>query len=129
MQRVGVCLSTTILILKVLLFSTVDAYAQNATMTIGSGCTVHVKADELPPGRLVLSCSRHYVAMVDGMPHDTHDPSRDGTRCVYGYWRAPSLLRWRSGGPDRGRSVHPGGPGPDHGAGPGRPGRQGPAGP
>ena len=23
----------------------------------------------------------------DGVVHDTYDPSRDGTRCVYGYWR------------------------------------------
>lgn len=24
----------------------------------------------------------------DGVIRDTHDPSRDGTRCVYGYWTA-----------------------------------------
>jgi hypothetical protein len=56
------------------------------TMSIGQGCTVHLKADELPSGRLILSVSRHYVAMIDGVVHDTHDPSRHGTRCVYGYW-------------------------------------------
>jgi hypothetical protein len=55
-------------------------------MSIGQGCTVHLKADELPSGRLILSVSRHYVAMIDGVVHDTHDPSRGGTRCVYGYW-------------------------------------------
>lgn len=56
-------------------------------MTVGSGCKVHVRADELPPGRLILSLSRHVTAVLDGVIHDTHDPSRNGTRCVYGYWR------------------------------------------
>jgi len=56
------------------------------TMTIGSGCKVHLKADELPAGRLVCNVSRHCVAVIDGVVHDTHDCARDGTRCVYGYW-------------------------------------------
>ncbi len=56
------------------------------TMFIGSGCRIHLKADELPSGRLVVNCSRHITAVIDGIVHDTHDPSRDGTRCVYGYW-------------------------------------------
>lgn len=56
------------------------------TMKIGSGCRVHLRDDELPKGRLVVVCSRHYVAMIDGVIHDTFDPSRDGTRCVYGYY-------------------------------------------
>jgi hypothetical protein len=57
------------------------------TMQIGSGCTVHLRADELPPGRLVVSVSKHLTAVIDGVIHDTHDCSRRGTRCVYGYWR------------------------------------------
>lgn len=57
------------------------------TMGIGTGCKVHLRADELPPGRLIVSLSRHVVAVIDGVIHDTHDPSRDGTRCVYGYFR------------------------------------------
>jgi hypothetical protein len=57
------------------------------TMHIGSGCTVHLRADELPPGRLIVSLSRHLCAVIDGVIHDTSDPSRDGIRCVYGYWR------------------------------------------
>ena len=61
------------------------------TMTIGSGCKVHVRASELPAGRLILNLSRHLCAMIDGVVHDTHDPSRDGTRCVYGYWHYPEL--------------------------------------
>jgi hypothetical protein len=56
------------------------------TMTVGSGCKVHLRADELPPGRLIVKCSRHLVAVIDGVIHDTHDPSREGTRCVYGYY-------------------------------------------
>lgn len=56
------------------------------TMQIGSGTTVHARADELPAGRLILRLSKHIVAMIDGVIHDTHDPTRDGTRCVYGVW-------------------------------------------
>lgn len=58
-----------------------------ATMGIGTGCKVHLRADELPPGRLICRVSKHMVAVIDGVIHDTHDPSREGTRCVYGYWR------------------------------------------
>lgn len=59
------------------------------TMQIGSGCTVHVRMHELPPGRLVLSLSKHFAACIDQVVYDTHDPSRDGERCVYGFWRFP----------------------------------------
>ena len=57
------------------------------TMQIGSGCTVHLRPDELPSGRLVVSVSKHLTAVIDGVIHDTHDCSRRGTRCVYGYWQ------------------------------------------
>jgi len=56
-------------------------------MGIGTGCTVHLARGELPMGRLVVSVSRHWTAVIDGVIFDTHDPSRRGTRCVYGYWR------------------------------------------
>ena len=57
------------------------------TMEIGSGCRVHVRADELPTeGSLVLRLSGHYAAVIDGVLRDNHDSSRNGTRCVYGYW-------------------------------------------
>lgn len=56
------------------------------TMSIGSGCQVHLRDGELPLGRLIVSCSRHVTAVIDGVIHDTFDPSREGTRCVYGYW-------------------------------------------
>ena len=61
-------------------------WAWTPTMGIGTGCTVHLRADELPKGRVLLSLSRHLATVVDGVLHDTYDCSRDGTRCVYGYW-------------------------------------------
>lgn len=57
-----------------------------ATMGIGTGCRVHLRAEELPMGRIVARVSKHLVAIVDGVIQDTHDCSRDGQRCVYGYW-------------------------------------------
>ena len=59
------------------------------TMLIGQGCKVHVKASELPKGRLVLSLSKHSTAVIDGVLHDTYDCSRNETRCVYGYYHSP----------------------------------------
>jgi len=56
------------------------------TMHVGGGCKVHLRADELPRGRLVCKLSGHSVAVIDGVLHDTHDCSRGGTRCVYGYY-------------------------------------------
>ena len=56
------------------------------TMAIGKGCTVHLRKDELPSGRLVVSVSRHEAAVIDGVVHDTYDCTRDGSRCVYGYY-------------------------------------------
>jgi hypothetical protein len=56
------------------------------TMQIGSGCSVHMCADELPNGTLILRVSKHLSAFVDGVLHDTFDHSRNGTRCVYGFY-------------------------------------------
>jgi hypothetical protein len=60
------------------------------TMKVGQGCTVHLRADELRGGRLIVRVSRHMCAVIDGVIHDTHDPSREGTRCVYGHWSHPT---------------------------------------
>ena len=58
-----------------------------SVMGIGTGCTTHLRADELPSkGRIVLALSKHYAAYVDGVLMDTYDCSRDGRRCVYGYF-------------------------------------------
>jgi len=56
------------------------------TMRIGQGCRVHLRADELPAGRIIARLSGHLCAVIDGTVHDLHDPSRGGTRCVYGYF-------------------------------------------
>lgn len=55
-------------------------------MGIGTGCKVHLKASELPAGRIIARVSKHLVAVIDRVMHDTHDCSRHGTRCVYGYY-------------------------------------------
>lgn len=61
-----------------------------ATMTIGGGCVTRLRRDELPTdGRLVVRVSKHLTAIIDGTIHDTHDPRRNGSRCVYGYWYRP----------------------------------------
>lgn len=58
-----------------------------ACMKVGKGCTVHLANNEVPmKGRIVCNLSKHVVAVVDGVMHDTYDSSRNGTRCVYGYW-------------------------------------------
>jgi hypothetical protein len=57
-----------------------------ATMRPGQGCKVHLKADELPQGRIVVRVTKHVAAVINGVLHDTYDCSRGGTRCVYGYW-------------------------------------------
>ncbi len=57
------------------------------TMLIGQGCKVHLREDEIPKGRLIVSLSRHSAAVIDGKLHDTYDCSREGNRCVYGYWK------------------------------------------
>lgn len=56
------------------------------TMFIGQGCKVHLRSGELPMGKIIASVSRHLVAVIDGVIHDTHDCSRNGSRCVYGYY-------------------------------------------
>lgn len=67
------------------------------TMGIGTGCKVHLVANELPAGRLVVAVSKHYTAVIDGVIHDASDPQwhtcftekgseRVAARCVYGYW-------------------------------------------
>ncbi len=72
-----------------------------ACMGIGTGCKVHLRSEELPPGRLIVRVSKHYAAVIDGVLHDTYDHSqkrveigavngvpyrKEWFRCVYGYW-------------------------------------------
>lgn len=55
-------------------------------MKIGTGCTTHLNKEELPKGRIICRCSKHLVAVIDGVVNDTYDCTREGTRCVYGYF-------------------------------------------
>lgn len=72
------------------------AWEWTPTMGIGTGCTVHLTREVYDHAfgglvygaALIAKCSRHLAAVVDGQIRDTYDPSRDGTRCVYGYWKA-----------------------------------------
>lgn len=56
-------------------------------MGIGTGCTMRLAVGEVPAGRIIVRLSRHLAAVIDGVLHDSHDCSRGGTRCVYGYWK------------------------------------------
>ena len=56
------------------------------TMFIGSGCKVHLISEELPKGKFIVRLSRHITAVIDGVINDIYDPSRGGSRCVYGYY-------------------------------------------
>lgn len=53
----------------------------------GGRSAVHLRSDELPSGTIIARCSKHVVAVIDGVMHDTYDASRNGTRLVYGYYR------------------------------------------
>ena len=58
----------------------------HSCMTIGSGCKVHLTDSELPNGNLIVRVSKHLTCVKNGILYDTYDCSRNGTRCVYGYW-------------------------------------------
>jgi hypothetical protein len=49
---------------------------------------VFLRSGQLPPGRLIVALSRHFVAVIDGVIHDTYDSGGAGKRHVKGYWRA-----------------------------------------
>ena len=58
----------------------------HSCMNIGKGCTIHLKSEELPTGVLIVRLSKHLTCVINGVLYDTYDCSRNGTRCVYGYW-------------------------------------------
>ena len=62
------------------------------TMQIGQGCKVHLAADELPSGTLIVNVSRHLTCVKEGVLIDTYDCTRGGSRCVYGYWTDPASI-------------------------------------
>lgn len=62
-------------------------YQWVSKMSIGTGCTTHLSQDEIPMDKIIIcNVSRHVVAVVNGVVNDTFDCTRDGNRCVYGYW-------------------------------------------
>jgi len=95
--RTGVCLKV------INRFLGSHGWTWHATMGIGTGTTVHLRAGELPRNKyLIARISKHLVAVVDGELHDTHDPSGDGTRAVYGVWYPRSEhLKFRTSVPSQ----------------------------
>lgn len=63
-------------------------YEWQAVMKIGSGCEMHLNEDELPSGdgTIIVKLSGHVACVKGNVLFDTFDCSRNGTRCVYGYW-------------------------------------------
>jgi hypothetical protein len=49
---------------------------------------VHLRADELPSGRVIVEIHQHLVAVIDGVIRDTFDSGRAGRRPVTGYYTA-----------------------------------------
>lgn len=78
--RIGVPKEVTHAVLKELGWKWVP------TMKIGQGCKIHLKSSELPDGRIICKLSKHIVPIINGVLHDTYDCTRNGSRCVYGYW-------------------------------------------
>lgn len=63
-----------------------------STAGIGKGVSVHLNERELPAGKLAVKLRRHLTAIVDGVIHDTWDPSKGGQAGVYGYYLPPKNL-------------------------------------
>ena len=61
-----------------------------STKELPRGEGIHLRADELPGGRLIVSLPYHVVAVIDGVIHDTSDCSGAGRRRIRGYWSAPA---------------------------------------
>lgn len=78
--------------------------------TDAGDCVVRARPRRHPQGRLsaemggkrsitiamdrpYVALSRHLCAVIDRTVYDNHDPSRGGTRCVYGYWSGPNADR------------------------------------
>lgn len=57
-----------------------------STMDFGTGCTTHLREEDLPSGIIICQLTHHLTCVKNKVIYDTYDPSRDGTRCVYGYW-------------------------------------------
>ena len=62
-----------------------------SVMKFGEGCKMHLKEEEIPKGRIICNLSGHVTCIIDRVINDTYDCSRDGKRCVYGYWTFPDV--------------------------------------
>ena len=43
------------------------------------------RCSDMPSGAVIARQSKHFVAVIDGIPHDTFNSSE---KMVYGYWKA-----------------------------------------
>jgi hypothetical protein len=59
-----------------------------STKELPRGKGIHLRASELPSGRLIVSLPRHYTAVIDGVIHDTIN-SGEGCPRILGYWSSP----------------------------------------
>ena len=68
-----------------------EMFVWESLMGIGTGCQVNMNPESFArqgaSGIIVCRLSRHFSTVIDDVIHDTYDPSRGGTRCVYGWWR------------------------------------------
>jgi hypothetical protein len=70
-------------------------FAWTPTMTIGSGCKVHLRESELPMGRLVANVRRRSVAVIDGVIHGTFDDqARRRSVCLWILEASRRLVGW-----------------------------------
>ena len=67
------------------------------TMGVGTGCKVHLSSDELPKGRLVVSVSKHYTAVIDGVIRDTYSPYREESFEIGHFASQEQANLWGSG--------------------------------
>lgn len=75
----------------------IDIYAAELGWTwtpakrFGEKGAVHMRAEELPGGRIVTRQAKHFAAVIDGVVYDIWDSTQSGTmgdemRMVYGWW-------------------------------------------
>ena len=65
-------------------------------MKIGSGCELHLNEDDLENFKdttIIAKVSKHICCIKNGILEDTYNCSRNGTRCVYGYWYKENLKK------------------------------------
>jgi hypothetical protein len=56
------------------------------TIFIKGKRVMHLKAEELPQGRIICRVLGHMTAVIDGVIHDTYNPAEYDMEEVYGYY-------------------------------------------